>query len=367
PEPAPRGAVVLTGLSALYRIGFALAPALALARRRPCARAPIPVVSVGSIHVGGSGKTPLAREIARIASARGLSPALVLRGYRGTYRGRAEHVDAGAEHAAERYGDEAALHAASGARVYVARRRIEGVRAAARGGAKLAILDDGMQHRPLCRDLEMVTVPDYAPLGNGRALPRGPLREPPAALGRADLLVLAYRSPARGPFCDPAVLPRLRPGIPILSWRAAIRLRPIAAGAVDGVEAGADVPVAGDRVGVLCGIARPATFEASPREAGFLPARRFAFADHHRFTAQETAECRRAASREGLRWLVTTEKDAVRIPACREAEGEGEGEAEPERAGEARIVVAEMDLRWNEEEAPETIGDLLERCFEGAR
>ena len=117
----------------------------------------VPVISVGNVTVGGTGKTPRASALALLAREEGLKAAIVLRGYRGTVCRGVERVDVPLiPEAVKRFGDEACLHAqALSGPVYVARKRIAGVLRAAEEGCDLAILDDGMQHRRLARDLEI--------------------------------------------------------------------------------------------------------------------------------------------------------------------------------------------------------------------
>lgn len=214
------------------------------ARAVPCARALIPTVCVGSVVAGGSGKTPVAQALVRfsraLAEGAGGGPArsvcarphVVCRGYGGREVGPLR-VDAAA-HGARRVGDEARLHAAS-APTWVARSRLAGVCAAAAQGASVAILDDGLQHWRLLPDVALLVLrtPAALALGNGRALPAGPLRESPAdALRRVDAVVIlsdalegegtAYAAGAAGGGgCDGGVdgaAPRAAPDTP----RAAI-------------------------------------------------------------------------------------------------------------------------------------------------
>ncbi len=327
------------GVLDLLSRGYALA-----IRRQPCACSPpIPVVSVGSIRVGGAGKTPLASEVARLLEQIGERPAIVLRGYGGGYSGAALEVPRdGCE--AGRFGDEACLHARRGiGRVYVARRRMAGVERCHSDGCTVAVLDDGMQHRSIRRALEIVTLPQVAPLANGRLLPRGPLRESPRALARADLLVVSHASGAvEAQEAIAALRPHLRPGTPILAWSAALRVER---------EGGRFLPPA--RVGLLCGIARPDSFRMTVATAGYEIAWMAAYADHHRFTPEELAEVTRRAESERLDAVLTTEKDSARM-------------ATTAQGLPAHCAVAHIDLVWIGSETEETLRSRLRRITTSA-
>ncbi len=159
------------------------------ARRSAPARAPVPVVVVGNILVGGTGKTPVVIALCRALAARGWHPGVVSRGY-GTPGGpepRLSRDGAGAE----RLGDEPALIArATGVPVAVHPRRPHAIAALlhAHPAVDLIVSDDGLQHLAMARDVEII-VQDRRGIGNGRRLPAGPLREPPARLARADWII----------------------------------------------------------------------------------------------------------------------------------------------------------------------------------
>lgn len=318
PEEAPAGAWVLGLASRLYEMGVRL-------HRPTVRRAPIPVVSIGSIWSGGAGKTPLTDALARLAAGEGLRPAIVMRGYRGEQRAGVATVDLplGVE-SARRFGDEACLHARRGAaRVYVSPDRLQGVTAAAKAGDRIALLDDGMQHRRLARDLEIVTLPASRPFANGRLLPRGPLRERPTALARAHVVVLAHTAANDGGEEVRRQIGSLCPEAEILSWRSTLRIRPLVGAA----------PSPGDAVGAVSGIARPGAFRQSLVAAGFQPAWEVAFDDHHPFTPEELERIRERAVGSGVAGILITEKDEMRLP--RAAWGD-----------RIALAVADLELRW---------------------
>jgi len=355
PGPAPPAAWLLEPLSFLYGTALALRPSV---RARP---ALIPVVSVGSIWSGGAGKTPLAATLARIAREEKIDAAIVLRGYRGEIRHGVGRVPARPEPGdAVRFGDEACLHARRGdATVYVAADRLAAAQRAAEEGKALVILDDGMQHRGLARDLEIVSLPGHRPIGNGRLLPRGPLREGPGALSRADVLILAHAPLDGSAHTREPRFVALRAGVPIFSWRDRLSFRPmtrIPATTADPVPAGepGSIPPPGARVAVLCGIARPEPFRIAVRDAGFEVAWCESFPDHHPFTPMEIAALRARASGDRIPWIVTTEKDEMRIAGIA-------------GAGAPTMLVAELSLDWNEPEAERTLREHLRRITARAR
>jgi tetraacyldisaccharide 4'-kinase len=166
-------------------------------------------------------------------------------------------------------------------------------------GIDLALLDDGFQHHRLRRDLDLVCIDAALGLGNGHVLPRGPLREAPAALGRAHALVFTRAQPQ---LPLPGSLP-VRAGIP----RFRVAIGPRALRDLGGREVEPAGALRGRRIGLLAAIARPARFERTLAELGACVVARRVFADHHAYAPAEI----RSLSRE-LEW-VTTEKDAVKI------------------------------------------------------
>ena len=279
-------------------------------------RAGIPVLCVGNLVAGGSGKTPVVLALAAAATARGRAPHLLLRGYGGRLAGPVR-VDP-ARHDAAAVGDEALLLARA-APTWVARDRAAGAAAAVAAGARLLILDDGFQNPSLAHDAGIVVVDAETAFGNGRVIPAGPLRETVArGLDRASAVVLmgAFERPV------PAALAAAR--CPIL--RA--RLAPTA-GAAD---------LAGCRVFAFAGIGRPEKFFDMLRAAGAVLAGARAFADHHRYAAGDLAALTAEAAAAGAR-LVTTEKDMVRLPPAA-------------RAGVTAIPVA---VAWQSPDAPDRL------------
>ena len=183
PVPAWLGA-----LEAVYRLGFAVRRHAYARGWLRSARLPVPVVVVGNLTVGGTGKTPLVATLAQELIQRGWHPGLVLRGYGGTATGP-DLVSLQDDPA--RTGDEALVLArATGVPVAIGRRRAAaGALLVERAGCDVVVCDDGLQHWGLARDIEIVVVDGARRFGNGRLLPAGPLREPVSRLARVDHVV----------------------------------------------------------------------------------------------------------------------------------------------------------------------------------
>ena len=265
-----------------------------------------PVISVGNLSVGGTGKTPLVARIAEILRDEGLAVAVLSRGYRGRFRGPALLVGDGQRVlcSARDAGDEPVMlaRALPGVAVAVgARRDRVGRWVEARLGPRVHVLDDGFQHLRLARDLDLLCIDALDP--DGRPLPAGRLREFASAAGRADAVLLTH--------CDratPETLARLERRFgPERTFRVQRRF--------DGFFdlRGRPTP-APRRPFLFCGIASPRRFEEDVRARVGTLAGSAAFADHH---AWSPAEIERVFSRgraSGADALVTTAKDAVRLP-----------------------------------------------------
>jgi len=283
----------------------------------------IPVVSVGNLVAGGTGKTPLVAWLAEELGSRGVRVAIVSRGHGGTRpvepllvaRQGELLVDPGES------GDEPALLARRPGvhLVVVGKDRRAAARLAVREGARLILLDDGFQHRRIARDLDLVLLDWSDPLGGGRGLPAGWLREPPSALRRADVVVLT-RAPREFASRREPLAPTDVPG-GLRSVLAALPAPPPVLAAAH-VPAGVRLPgerwepagwLRGRRVLPVAAIARPESFLATLRELGAEPADPLCWPDHHRFTVADARRIREAAAAGDLD-VITTEKDALRWP-----------------------------------------------------
>ena len=249
-----------------------------------------PVICIGNITLGGAGKTPLTRSVRARLTAMGHTVASLSRGHGGKLKGPVQ-VDP-AVHLAADVGDEPLLHAADGM-AFIARDRVAGARAAIAAGASVVAMDDGFQNPYLRKDLSILVFDEGFGLGNGRIVPAGPLREAlEDGLARAQGVVLMRVAPA------PGARPDYLRGFdkPVLdAW-----LEPTIA------------PPAG-RLLAFAGIARPDKFFKTLEDAGADIVDGASYPDHHAFSESELTWLAKLADEREAR-LITTEKDAVRLP-----------------------------------------------------
>jgi len=265
----------------------------------PSHAASIPVVSIGNLTLGGTGKTPLVAWVVRQLTHRGHRPAVVSRGYAAR---PGELSDEAAELAVVVPGT---MHVAD-------RDRVAGVRAAAAGAATMAVLDDGFQHRRLRRDLDIVAIDATDPFGCGHLFPRGLLREPLQSIHRAAAVVLtrATSVDAHRRAAIRTTLAAAAGGGPPPAWMEAEH-RPVGLRTAAGVTEPLSL-LAGRRVAAFAGIGNPAAFRSTLAALGADIAAFTSFPDHH---AYPTADLDRLAARTpaGVDMVVTTLKDLVKI------------------------------------------------------
>jgi tetraacyldisaccharide 4'-kinase len=271
-------------LASMFGLGVRARNALYDRGILPAKRLEGPVVSVGNLSVGGSGKTPFVILVGQLLKTRGVTFDILSRGYGRQTRGVALVDPGGSSHD---FGDEPLLMARRlGVPVVVGEDRYQAGRLAeAKFGPQLHLLDDGFQHRALARDFDIVmATPEDA---RDRLLPAGRLREPRSALRRADAVVLTS-----GASPDPFPLDGK------LVWRVRRGILP------NNVPAS---PL------VFCGIARPQNFLLQLRTAGIEPIAEALFADHHAYTEQDIRELLKLRQQSEAGGFVTTEKDAINL------------------------------------------------------
>jgi tetraacyldisaccharide 4'-kinase len=286
-QPNSLIALLLSPLGAIY--------AAATARRvkqKPTFKASVPVICIGNINAGGTGKTPTAIALAQRLTDLGHAPHIVSRGYGGSTVGPVQ-VDRASQTALD-VGDEPLMLSAF-APAWVSKDRAQGVQSAQAAGATVILLDDGFQNPSVHKDLQIVVVDAVKGFGNGRTMPAGPLREPASAgLMRADALLAIGPEAARTKFSPP---------LPQGCARLDGQLDPLPTGMPWG-----NLPVL-----AFAGIGHPEKFFATLKSLGADVVRSEALNDHQPFTDALLARLEGEAKAHGLN-LVTTEKDAVRLP-----------------------------------------------------
>jgi tetraacyldisaccharide 4'-kinase len=271
-----------------------------------------PVVSIGNLTVGGTGKTPIAAAIAQRLIAQGRKPAILLRGYKAKAAPQSvKDSDAVAGRWREQ-SDEAMVlkRRCPEASILVNPDRVASARRAVHQGADVLVLDDGFQHRRLARDLDIVLVDATAPFGHGHFLPRGLLREPPTSLRRAGLIILTRSNE----------VDHTTKSLILRTLRRLAKDRPIieATHAADGFLDLAGRPVKdadpADMQAVLfAGIANFESFRRSAEQLGVRVLAAYQYPDHHAYSAEELSGLADIAGAMEANVVLTTEKDAVKI------------------------------------------------------
>ncbi len=283
-------------LSWLYRCAVTARNALYDAGLVPVRRAPVPVISVGNLSAGGTGKTPLVIELARLLASKGAKPAVASRCYGAPSPGEPN--------------DEALLVEAAGFRVFCGRDRHECARRAAEAGADVVLLDDGFQHRRLHRELDIVTVDAFRPPWEDRLLPAGLLREPLSSLARADAAVIVRAVPGLDVSGVERRLSELCGGAPTAVYD-------VVPSALLSPEGGEEDPrmLEGRKVFAFCGTGSPGRFRATLEALGAEVAGFAAFPDHHAYRKADLERVEASAEEAGAEVLVCTAKDGVKCAA----------------------------------------------------
>lgn len=285
---------LLAGASFAYGGGVSCLRTLYQKGILPSKRLPFPVISVGNLTWGGTGKTPLVEYLAQRVIERRRTPLILTRGY-----GRDEVEQLKSHLPLARFGVGKDRYQA--AREVTSQEKID-----------IAILDDGFQHWPILRDIEIVTINSLDPFGNGKLFPRGILRESPRALKCANIIVLTHVN-----LVGAKVLERLRREItklspssflteaylePLFFYRASQRTRL----SLD--------QLVNHRVTTFSAVGNPRSFQLLLSCCGIKPIRNFEFCDHHTFSKEELKEVRRVSEEGEAEEIITTEKDFYRSP-----------------------------------------------------
>ena len=261
-------------------------------------RAPVPVVSVGNLTAGGTGKTPFVAYLANWFREKDVHVGLLSRGYRSlSDQGNDEKL------VLDRLCPDVP-HLQNPNRVQSAQQAV------AEHGCQLLLLDDGFQHRRLARDLDIVLIDALNPWGFGKLLPRGLLREPMSALRRADLVVLT-----RADQCSSEQRQQIRERIASVRQSdecVEVAFRPIQL--VNFCGETTDLSsFHGQSIAAFCGIGNPAAFRQTLIDAGLQVASLHAFGDHHHYSTRDLDELARKANATNADAVITTLKDLVKI------------------------------------------------------
>lgn len=281
-EAAPLTRALLTPLAMLYARIVERKIVKTMAHRPG-----IPVICVGNVTTGGTGKTPIVKRVREHLVSKGLRAASLSRGYGGSLKGPLR-VDP-CVHGASEVGDEPLMLSASG-ESWIGADRVAAADAMVADGVEAIVMDDGHQNPSLEKTLSLVVIDVAAPFGNGHVIPKGPLREPASrGLARADAIILMGDGT-----------------VPIevnASQRPVLRAKLVPTGpAPDGSLVG------------FAGVGRPEKVFDSLKAAGANLVDAVPFADHHAFTPRDIAYLQDLAAKHGAR-LITTEKDYVRLPS----------------------------------------------------
>lgn len=279
---------LLSPLGAVYAAGTARRLA-----RGARDRVGVPVICIGNINAGGTGKTPTAIAVAQRLIARGVAVHAVTRGYGGSLEGPVRVNER--THTAQDVGDEALLLAAF-LPTWVSADRLKGARQAVAAGAQCLILDDGFQNPALAYDLSLVVVDAWRGFGNGKVIPAGPLREPiNTGLARADMILSIGPDTAQMRFAK--------------TWGSRVQI-PHLTGALEPLPTG--LPLQGLPVLAFAGIGHPEKFFQTLHAMGANLIATHALADHQPLSDALMTRLLREAAQIGAQ-VVTTEKDAVRL------------------------------------------------------
>ncbi len=279
----------------------------------------VPVISVGNITAGGTGKTPCILLLAEALRKQGKKPAVISRGYRSGLEKEGGIVSEGKEILVSQAmaGDEPYMMALKlpGVPILVGKDRITSAQKAMDLGADILLMDDGFQYWQLKRDMDILLIDCTNPFGYEHALPRGLLREPLTALKRAGLFILTKSDQVHAVDVMEIKekLQHLAPGVPILischqpskvvrydKWKQSI-------------HEGSLQDAAMKKVLLVSGIGNPGAFAETAKEAGLRTVGQMAFDDHHHYTEEDVRNAISEAKAKGAEWIVMTEKDAVKM------------------------------------------------------
>jgi tetraacyldisaccharide 4'-kinase len=278
------------------------------ARRRKLAA---PVISVGNITMGGTGKTPCVLLLAEILKQRGRRPGILTRGYGRNSPQKHLALEPGAVVSAEHSGDEPQIFVRSGlARVGIGADRFHtGTLLLRDFGADVLLLDDGFQHQKLARSVDVVLIDALDPFGGGQVFPLGRLREAPAGLARANLFLITRSDLSDLTAVIERQVRRWNSRAPV--FRAGVEPQAWVEHRTGRQHGPAERPF--ERAGVFCGLGNPEAFRRTLERMGVEPVGWVDFEDHHRYRPRELRHISQEMCAQGATALVTTEKDVMNL------------------------------------------------------
>jgi tetraacyldisaccharide 4'-kinase len=256
---------------------------------------PLPVISVGNIVAGGSGKTPLTESIYLLLEELGFSPTIVSRGYKGKEVGPKFAIDD-----PKMFGDEAAIYALKGYKVVVCKNKLKGVVFAFKKGANVVILDDGFQYRKITPQINIVAIDPFNPFGDDHCLPLGLLREPVKNLERADCFVITRSNIVSQKRLSSLELFLKTFKKPIFFGRQEFKFWV-------NEKFEKTLPPSEKEIDVFCGIGNPGQFVEMLIKMGYKIRNYITFDDHHEYTEKDVEKL------QELKNPVTTEKDLIKL------------------------------------------------------
>jgi 3-deoxy-D-manno-octulosonic-acid transferase len=307
-RPAMPWFAMAWALSCLWRWGSRRRQAGDLARQR---KLDVPVVSIGNLTAGGTGKTPCVLRLAELLKERGRRPGILTRGYGRDTPDAQLALAPGATVSAAHSGDEPQIFVRSGlAPVGVGADRYEtGLLLRRKFAPDTILLDDGFQHLRLARDVDVVLIDALQPLGGGSLIPLGRLREPAGALARAHIVLITRSESSDLPAAIERLVSRWNPRAPI--FRALVEPVAWVEHRTGREFAPAEAPFR--RAGAFCGVGNPQSFRRTLAGLEIETAEWIEFEDHHRYRPRELRRIVQKARDEGAAALVTTEKDAINM------------------------------------------------------
>lgn len=319
PSPSGLDRLALCGLEKLEKVYLSGVEKKRKAALERAVSVDVPVISVGNITAGGTGKTPCILLLAEALQKQGKKPAVISRGYRSGLEKEGGIVSDGKKILVSQAmaGDEPYMMALKlpGVPILVGKDRITSAQKAIDLGADVLLMDDGFQYWQMKRDLDIILIDCTNPFGYDHALPRGLLREPLTALKRAGLFILTKSDQVHAvDVMDiKEKLQELAPGVPIFTschapskvvlydkWKQSIHEGPLKEASMK-------------KALLVSGIGNPGAFAETAKAAGLRMVGQMAFDDHHHYTEEDVRNGISEAKAKGAEWIVMTEKDAVKM------------------------------------------------------